>query len=145
MALRAIFLLFFGLLLFTSNAQTCTLGIGGKHTETIISVFQLNEDQIATMKTLRGQLAVETKSIEDHIEKLLSEQPQSTEEELITLAEKYKVLQQKMVNASYESDKKLLSQFNAKQYERYLQLCRAAIRRPIAVVPKVYNDSLGPE
>ncbi len=145
MALRVIFLLFFGLLLFTSNAQNCILGIGGKHTETIIRVFQLNRAQIATMETLRDELAVETKNIENQIEKLLAEQPQSTEEELITLAEKYKVLQQTLVTASYKSDKKLLSQFNAKQYERYLQLCKAATRSPITVVPKVYNDSLGPE
>jgi aminoglycoside phosphotransferase family enzyme len=128
-----------------ANAQNCTLDIGGKNTETIIDVFQLNEAQIATMETLRGELAVETKSVEDQIEKLLAEHPQSTEEDLIKLADKYKVLQQKIVNASYESDKKLLSQFNPKQYERYLQLCKAAIRRPIAVIPKIYNDTIEPE
>lgn len=124
------------------NAQNCTLDVGGKHAKTLVTVFQLNEAQMATLEILQGELAVETKNLEDQIEKLLAEHPQSTEEELIKMADKYKVLQQKVVTASYESDKKLLLEFNAKQYERYLQLCKAALRRPIVVVPKVYNDSI---
>ena len=127
------------------QAQICTLDIGGKNAETMVTVFQLNEAQMTILEALQGELAVETKSINEQIEKLFAEHPQSTQEELIKLADKYKVLQQKMVTASYESDKKLLSEFNAKQYERYLQLCKAAIRRPISVVPKVYNDSIAPE
>ncbi|WP_091866749.1 hypothetical protein [Pricia antarctica] len=111
----------------------------------MISVFQLNEAQVATLETLRRLLAVETGHLEERIEKLLAEHPQSTQDELIKMADKYKVLQQEIVTVSYESDKKFLSEFNAKQYERYLQLCRAAIRRPIAVVPKVYNDSIAPK
>lgn len=142
---RFFFIAFFTMYSYMANAQNCTLDIGGKNTETIIDVFQLNEAQIATMETLRGELAVETKSVEDQIEKLLAEHPQSSEEDLIKLADKYKVLQQKIVNASYESDKKLLSQFNPKQYERYLQLCKTAIRRPIAVIPKIYSDTIEPE
>lgn len=145
MVFKCICFVFFGMSLFSTNAQNCTLDIGGKNAETMVTVFQLNEAQMATLETLQGELAVETKSIEDQIQKLLAEHPQSTEEELIKLADKYKVLQQKIVTASYESDKKLLSEFNAKQYERYLQLCKAAIRRPIAVVPKVYNDTIDPE
>lgn len=133
---------FFGI---SSNAQTCTLALGEKNSKIIIDVFQLNEAQIAILETLQGELAVATKTWDDQIEKLLAEHPQSTEEELIKLADKYKVLQQKIVTASYESDKKLLMQFNAKQYERYLQLCKAAIRRPIEVIPKVYNDSIVPK
>lgn len=142
---KSLLIILFGLGVITANAQNCTLDIGGKNTKTIIDVFQLNEAQIATLETLRGELEVETQTIEDQIEKLLAEHPQSTEEELIKLAEKYKVLQQKMVSASYESDKKLLLQFNAKQYERYLQLCKAAIRRPIAVISKIYKDTIGPK
>jgi uncharacterized membrane-anchored protein YhcB (DUF1043 family) len=105
---------------FQVNAQACTLDIGGNNTRTIIEVFQLNKTQIGVMETLRGELEIKTKDLENQIEKLLAEHPQSTEEELIKLADKYKVLQQKMVSASYESDKKLLSQFNPKQYDRYL-------------------------
>ncbi|HEA21310.1 MAG TPA: hypothetical protein ENH87_10365 [Pricia antarctica] len=135
------------LLFFTGalQAQVCTLDIGGKNAETMVRVFQLNEAQMMILETLQGELDVETKSLNEQIEKLLASHPQSTEEELIKLADKYKVLQQKIVKASYDSDKKLLSEFNPKQYERYLQLCKAAIRQPISVVPKVYRDSIDPE
>jgi len=125
----------------TGNAQDCTLDIGGKNSETIVTVFQLNESQIATMEALRGELEIETKVIEEQIEKLLAEHPQSKEEDLIVMGGKYKTLQQQMVKASYESDKKLLATFNSKQYERYLELCNAAIRRPIRVTPKIYEKS----
>ncbi|MGB7393443.1 MAG: hypothetical protein WA913_03520 [Pricia sp.] len=145
MATRFCSLILFALCIFTATAQRCTLDIGGKNTQSIVEVFQLNEAQIEMMETLRGELEIETKGLEEQIEKLLADHPQSTEEELIKLADKYKALQQKMVDASYESDKKMLSQFNPKQYERYLQLCRAAIRMPIKVVPKIYKDSVSPE
>ena len=129
----------------TLQAQVCTLDIGGKNSETMVRVFQLNEAQIMILETLQGELAVETKALNEQIIKLLAVHPQSTEEELIKLADKYKILQQKVVTASYESDRKLLSEFNPKQYERYLQLCKAAIRQPISVVPKVYSDSSNPK
>lgn len=145
MVLKFSVFLFVSLSLFKLNAQNCALDIGGKNTETIISVFQLNEAQVATLETLRGELHMETKNLGEQIEKLLAEQPQSTEEELIKLADKYKVLQQRIVTASYESDKKLLSEFNRKQYERYLELCKTAIRSPITISPKIYNDSIAPE
>ena len=132
----------FALLIFGASytlcGQTCTLDIGGENTKTIIEVFQLNEGQLAVMDSLRTNLIAENGKIEAEIEKLMAQHPQSTEEELIKLAEKYKVLQQQMVKAAYESDKKLLAQFNPKQYERYLQLCKAAIRMPITVIPKTY-------
>ncbi|MBU3025457.1 hypothetical protein Q4603_17005 [Zobellia galactanivorans] len=128
------------LMLFTSvNAQNCTLDIGGKNNEAIKTIFQLNEEQISTMEALQGELEVQTKDIEGQIEKLLAEHPQSSEEDLIKLAEKYKVLQQQLVQAAYDSDKKLLSLFNSKQYERYLRLCNEAIRIPIKVIPKNYE------
>ena len=133
------------LLTTSTQAQSCTLDIGGENAETLVKVFQMNEAQVATMKILQQTLAMETEALESQIENLLAEHPQSTEEELLDLAEKYKVLQQKVIKASYETDKKLLSEFNAKQYDRYLQLCKAAIRRPISVVPKVYNDSIPSE
>lgn len=134
----------FSAIFYGGHAQDCILDIGGKNSETIVKIFQLNEAQISTMEALRGELEIETKTIEDQIEKLLAEHPQSKEEDLVTMGDKYKVLQQKLVEASYQSDKKLLSTFNIRQYERYLELCNAAIRRPIAVVPKTY-DSVDPE
>ena len=134
--------LFFVFYSFLGNAQECTLDIGGKNTETLIKVFQLNETQIAQMETLGAELKVSNKALEDTIQKLFDEHPQSTPEELTTLAEKYRALQSKMVSASREADKKLLTLFNERQYDRYLELCNEAIRRPIQVVPIGVRDSI---
>jgi len=136
-----VYLLFFSV----GYAQNCTLDIGGKNSETIKTIFQLNKEQISTMEVLQGELSVKTKSLEEQIEKLLAQHPQSTEEDLIKLAEKYKALQQQLVQAAYDSDKELLSVFNMKQYERYLQLCNEAVRIPIRVVPKSYEIPLEEE
>ncbi len=143
MYLRAfVTVLLFSLFSFWGMAQECTLDIGGKNSETLIKVFQLNEAQIAQMEVYCAELAIENKLVEDNIQKLFDSHPQSTPEELSTLAEKYRVLQQKMVSTSREADKKLLTIFNKRQYERYLQLCNEAIRRPIQVVPIGVKDSI---
>ncbi|VAW09936.1 hypothetical protein MNBD_BACTEROID03-1871 [hydrothermal vent metagenome] len=128
------------------NAQDCTLNIGGENTKTLISVFQLNKAQINQMQAWSAELQIETKGLEDAIEKLFAEHPQSTQEELATLADKYKAIQQKIVNASKNADKNLLSVFNERQYDRYLALCYDAIRTPIeintTVVPDIQKDSV---
>lgn len=132
-------------MMFCISAQDCTLDIGGKNRKTIVDIFQLNAQQKTTMETLRAELEIETKSIEDEIKELFNEHPQSTPEELLVLADKYKVLQQKMVNTSKESDKKLLAVFNERQYQRYLELCHEAFRKPIMVVPETPKDSISSE
>ena len=139
--------LFFVILLtpFIGQSQECTLDIGGKNHNTIIDIFQLNAEQQATMETVRSELKTEQTSIENEIQKLLSTHPQSTETELITMSDKYKVLQQKMESLSWESDKKLLETFNPKQYERYLNLCGEALRKPIEITPVSYKDSITPD
>lgn len=134
--------LIFSFFSLSGNAQDCTLDIGGKNSETLVRVFQLNEHQIGQMESWSAELAVANKAIEDDIQKLFDSHPQSTPEELTILAEKYRGLQQKMVNASYKADKKLLTIFNEKQYERYLQLCNEAIRVPIKVIPIGVKDSI---
>ncbi|MEP3211376.1 MAG: hypothetical protein ABJN95_19475 [Maribacter sp.] len=135
---------FFVLLLFSfwGNAQDCTLDVGGKNTDILIKVFQMNEAQISKMETLAAELAIETKVIEDEIQKLFDDHPQSTPEELETLSNKYKVFQEKIVMASKATDKMLLSSFNEKQYERYLELCYEALRRPIKVKPISLTDTI---
>lgn len=130
---------------FSSNAQNCTLDIGGNNAEVVVGIFQLNETQIATMERLAGELEIENKTVEDDIKKLLNEHPQSTTEDLMTLADKYRKLQQKIVDASLAKEKELLSLFNEKQYERYLVLCNEAIRDPIRVVPISIKDTIDPE
>lgn len=135
------FLTFF-LCTFWGIAQDCTLDIGGKNGDTLIQVFQMNEEQTAQMETWRAELNIEIKVIEDEIQKLFDNHPQSTPDELTTLAGKYKVFQQKIVDASKATDKKLLSVFNSKQYDRYLELCHEAIREPIQVVPLALKDTV---
>ncbi len=134
--------LFFSFFSFWGSAQDCTLDIGGKNSEILVKAFQLNEVQIQKMEAWSAELAVTNKAVEDDIQKLFDTHPQSTPEELTTLAEKYKTLQQKMVNASRETDKRLLTIFNELQYKRYLQLCTEAIRRPIKVMPVGVRDSI---
>jgi len=102
----------------------------------------MNEDQIRKMETLRAELEIETKVIEDEIQKLFDNHPQSTQEELITLSNKYKVFQEKIVMASASTDKMLLSTFNQKQYDRYLELCYEAVRKPIKVQPAIVRDTI---
>jgi len=130
---------------FYANAQECLLGIGGNDAETIVEIFQLNENQRTTMNTLQEELEIEIKGINEQIEKLLADHPQSKDADLVVLAEKYKVLRQKILDASYRCDKALLATFNTKQYDRYLELCREAIRRPIAIIPKTYDEAGNPK
>ncbi len=127
---------FCSMLAFTTSAQECILGIGGKDAETLVKVFQMNEEQSQKLETLRAELEVETRLIEDEIKLLFDTHPQSTPEELTTLADKYKKLEAKMARTSYSYDKKLLQIFNAKQYERYSSLCKEASRTPIALDPQ---------
>ncbi len=127
--------LFFNFFAFYGLAQNCTLNIGAENAETLANVFQMNKEQIAKMNQLSAELKIEVEVVEGEIQKLFAQQPQSTPEELSLLASKYKVLQQKIVQASIATDKKLLETFNVKQYQRYLELCNEALRDPIKVVP----------
>jgi hypothetical protein len=124
------------------SAQDCTLDVGGKNTDVLVKVFQMNAAQIGNMETLSAELKLETKVIEDEIQKLFDSHPQSTPEELTTLSEKYKVFQEKIVMASKATDKMLLSIFNEKQYDRYLELCYEAVRKPIKVLPTSVKDTI---
>jgi alpha-L-fucosidase len=135
----------FLLLAFGVEAQDCTLGIGGKNTGAIISNFQLNASQKILMDSLRGHYTSAEKKVVDAIQRLFKEHPQSSEEDLLKLAEKYKALQQELLVLAKETDTKLLSAFNERQYQRYLLLCKEALREPIKVVPKVYQDSIAPK
>jgi len=130
----------------TVNAQLqdCTLGIGGKDTEILAQVFQLKDGQIDKMELWIGQLQTENRLAEDQIKELFDNHPQSTHEELETLAKKYKVLKDKMVATSKKYDKKLLGIFNEKQYQRYVELCNEALRRPMIATSSA-TDVSNPE
>ncbi|WP_297703527.1 hypothetical protein [uncultured Eudoraea sp.] len=124
-------LLFF--IFFTSVGQTvdCTLGIGGKDTETIIKVFQLSEEQLVQMEGWIEELNKSNELIEEQIDVLLDKHPQSNEEELQVLAEKFKPLRAQIIANSRICDQKLVGILNENQYQRYISLCFEAVRRPL--------------
>jgi hypothetical protein len=138
-------LLSFVLFVTYSGAQVneCVLDIGGKNSEFVTEIFQLNEAQLLQMEELRAEYSMTYKAIDDQMQKLLSEHPQSTSEELLTMADKYKVLQNKIVMASRQIDEKLLTSFNQRQYGLYLSLCHEAFRTPIEVTPLIYDGPTG--
>ena len=129
---------------FAAKAQLpdCTLSIGGKDTEVLTRVFQLNDEQIKTMELWIGELQTQSKLAEDQIKELFDNHPQSTHEELETLSKKYKVIKDQMVANSKRYDKKLLALFNPKQYQRYVELCDEAIRSPLSPAVEVKVDSV---
>ena len=124
-------LLFF--VIFPSTGQTtdCTLGIGGKDTDTVIKVFQLSEEQLVQMEGWIQELKKSNEKIEEKIDDLLDEHPQSNEEELQILAAKFKVLRNEIIDNSKRCDEKLVGILNENQYKRYIALCNEAVRRPL--------------
>lgn len=118
------------------SAQDCTLDLGGTNLDTLIKVFQLNDAQIALVEHWQAELQLQMKSIEDEAKELLAKQPQRTEEELLALSQKYKVLRDKMANLSADYDQKLLRELNDKQYGRYVSLCQEALRTPLEKTPE---------
>ncbi len=140
-----IFYIFLGYAIFSTGlqAQDCTLDIGGDNTDMMVEVFQLSGEQIKTMENLKSDLEIQTKSLKEDIQKLFNDHPQSSTEELQVLADKYRVLEQKIMDASWECDKKLLTTFNEKQYRRYLDLCHEAFRKPIKIIPVAVKDTVG--
>ncbi len=141
------FCAFAAFLLFISygNAQVleCTLDIGGRNSENVSDIFQLNEGQKSQMEVLREEYSIAYTTFEEQSQKLLDEHPQSTTDELTTLAGKYRALQEKIMEVSRTIDKKMLSSFNQRQYDLYLSLCHEAFRRPIEVTPVIYDGPIG--
>ncbi|WP_291866947.1 hypothetical protein [Maribacter sp.] len=130
---------------FCAKSQDCTLNIGGGNAEVMTSVFQLNANQVAKLQALQGEYIIKAKTLQDEMEKVLEKHPQSTPDELTSLGKKYTVLEQNLVGLSKATDKEFLEIFNEKQYNRYLQLCKEAIRKPIVIQPIIYNDSISPK
>ncbi|MRI02004.1 hypothetical protein GH721_15780 [Kriegella sp. EG-1] len=117
----------------------CTLDIGGATANPVVEIFQLNEPQKQKLEELRAKYLLASKSIDDEITKLLAEHPQSTPEELLTLAGKYRKLQLKLMQTSRDVDEELIATFNQQQYDFYLTLCHEAVRKPIVVTPVLYE------
>lgn len=120
----------------------CILGVGVTANETIISVFQLNEEQVEKMANLGAELKYRNELLSNQLENITKRHPQSSEEDLMKLAGEYKTMMDSMGRVQKMIDKKVLALFNKKQYNRYINLCEEAFRRPLYVIPVNYNDSL---
>ena len=129
---------FLSLICFASFGQEndCALGVGNKDTETIKAIFQLSEEQIEKMDAWIGELELRSGEIEDQMRVLLDSHPQSTEADLINLANKYSRYKDELFQISIEYDQKLLGIFNDKQYAYYVSLCSEAERKPLIPVPE---------
>ncbi|MEO9894587.1 hypothetical protein [Aurantibacter sp.] len=138
-----VFIIFFLSIAYCYGQSTdCTLDIGGETANPVVEIFQLNDVQKQKLEELRAKYSLSSKSIDDEIAKLLAEHPQSTPEELLTLAKKYRVLQLKLMQSSRDIDEELIATFNQRQYDFYLTLCHEAVRKPIVVNPVIYEETL---
>ncbi|MGB5481097.1 MAG: hypothetical protein WBM91_08470 [Eudoraea sp.] len=124
-------LLFFIFFTVLGQTEDCTLGIGGKDTETIIKVFQLNDEQRVQMESWIQELNKANEVIEEQIDVLLEKHPQSNKEELQAMAEKFKPLRAQIIANSKIYDQKLVGILNENQYLRYINLCNEALRVPL--------------
>ncbi len=123
----------FGLLSSNANAQKCILAISSENGQSAVEVFQLNEDQKKAFEIFKNEFKSEIDIQERQIKELLASHPQSNPDELLELAKKHEVLEEKMLETTIKYDVKLISLFNKKQYERYVLLCETANRAPLSV------------
>ena len=115
------------------SQQECFLGIGGKDNETITEVFQLNEEQKEKLKQWSAELKVRNDILKDQAKYLMKQHEASSPEVLMTVSTKYKGLLDSMRQNLRMLDTRMLSVFNDKQYNRYLELCGLLALRPIYV------------
>ena len=125
--------------------KDCVLGVGITEDQVIIDVFQLNKEQAEQMMNYSAELKYRNELLNNQADNILKRHPQSSEAELIILAEKYKVIRDSMETVQRMIDIRTLKLFNEKQYTRYLELCDEAFRQPFRVVPQIYQDSVPPK
>ena len=128
------FIFVFGFWISAQAQQECSLAIGATESDTIIQIFQLNEDQVAHLEEFKAAQEIETRLLDEERKNLFENHPQSTPEDLTALGTKYKVLEERMKQVYKKYDLKLLAHFNEKQYQRYVALCQEVSREPLAVV-----------
>ncbi len=119
--------------IFCSAQAECALGIGGKNDEEIAEVFQLNDVQLEKLKNWSAELRVRNDFLKDQAKYLLKRNAQSSPEDLLSMSFKYRKLLDSMKQNLRMLDKRLLSIFNEKQYNLYVELCGQMMLRPIYV------------
>lgn len=125
--------------------KDCILGVGITEDKILIDVFQMNEQQAEQMMNYSAELKYRNELLNNQAENILKRHPQSSEAELIILAEKYKVIRDSMETVQRMIDIRTLKLFNEKQYMRYLELCEEAFRQPVRIIPQVIQDSIPPK
>jgi hypothetical protein len=113
--------------------QDCVLGIGGQDDEMISEVFQLNDEQMGKMRNWSAELRIRNEILKNQADFLLKKHAQSSPEDLVAMSQKYKDILDSMKQNVLRQDKRLLSIFNEKQYNFYLELCSQLTLRPIYV------------
>ncbi len=127
-------LLVFSLFVFCDLAfaqEDCYLGIGGKDDETIIEVFQLDENQVEKMKNWGAELKYRNSFLLDQAKRLLEKHSESSAEELMAMSYEYRDLLDSMKSNMRMLDQRMLSLFKDDQYNLYVKLCNTASRSPI--------------
>lgn len=122
---------FFAAAAVTAQEAPCLLGTGGD-TETIIEVFQLNEQQQVQLQEWSLELQIRQDEIAKRAGGLLEAQTGSGTSGLDSLAVEYNSLKKEILGIQADFDTRVLSLFNEKQYERYVQLCEEVNRAPLA-------------
>ncbi|WP_420319941.1 hypothetical protein [Flagellimonas sp.] len=117
--------------MFCFAQEECALGIGGENDEAIAEVFQLNEQQLEKLRNWSAELKVRNTLLKDQAKFLLKRNAQSSPEDLLSMSHKYRSLLDSMRQNVRMLDKRLLSIFNSKQYNLYMELCGQMMLRPI--------------
>lgn len=113
------------------HAQECTLGVGGRDTDLIVQVFQLDSLQQARLLQWGEELRAVNAPLEERARQLLDAHPQQSDEDLAALGHKYDEIKAEMVANAAHYDRLLLGTFNDLQYARYAELCREVLRTPL--------------
>ncbi|MGX1929533.1 hypothetical protein [Flagellimonas sp. 2504JD4-2] len=119
--------------IFCSAQEECMLGIGGGNDDSIAEVFQLNEEQQEKLKNWSAELNVRNGLLKDRAKFLLKRNAQSSPEDLMSMSFKYRGLLDSMRKNVQMLDKRLLSIFNDKQYNLYMELCGQMMLQPIYI------------
>lgn len=117
--------------IFCSAQQECALGIGGGNDDSIAEVFQLNESQLEKLKNWSAELTYRNELLKDQAKFLLKRNAESSPEAMLSLSYKYRGLLDSMKQNVRMLDKRLLSIFNDKQYNLYMELCGQMMLQPI--------------
>lgn len=125
-----------------SAQADCILGVGITNDTIITTIFQLNTLQKEKLINLGAELKFRKDILNNELQNIADRHPQSTVKELGQLADKYKGVMDSMGRVQTMIDKRMLTLFNSKQYERYRTLCNEAFRSPFIVLPTVYADSV---